>query len=123
MMLAPMRTVLAAEQTHCDMADMDMSEMSVSTSTAMQSHDMSKMSSIDMSTGQLVSGETAVKHQCCCCDNNCVDACDMGMSVSILMQASNYSPTFVDTRLFTSSSLSLVVRALTPPSRPPASLS
>jgi len=140
-MFAPLRSVMAAQQSHCDMEDMSTEEMSVSMH-ASKSHDMSKMSSMDMSAWLAASEQTAaepatsqptiseqaaeqaaVNQQCCCCDDNCVSNCDMGLSVSILIHASSYTPVFINTAVSTTPSLNVLARALTPPSRPPAYLS
>jgi hypothetical protein len=111
---------------------MDMDEtsisMSVSASSAMQghdmhnmqSHDMHNMSSTDMSA---LTDPPATNQPCCCCDNDCLANCDMGVTASLVMQASSYSPVFVKTSNAISYTSEVLVRALTPPSRPPANLS
>lgn len=130
-MFTPVRGVMAVQQTHCDMADMDMAEVAVSMnasmSTAMQGHDMHYMSSADMSAGlaadQALADQSVANKQCCCCDNDCMNNCDMGMTASLVMQVSAYTPDFVKTTNSISYISEILVRALTPPSRPPANLS
>lgn len=133
LMFTPVRSVMAVAQPHCDMASMDMDEastsMSVSASTAamqghdmlnMQSHDMHNMSSTDMSA---LTDHSATNQQCCCCDNGCLANCDMGVTASLVLQVSSYSPVFVIASNVISYTSEILVRALTPPSRPPANLS
>ena len=134
-MFTPVRGVMAAQQTHCDMADMDMAEVAVSMnasmSTAMQGHEMHYMSSADMSADLAadqaadlaLTDQSVANKQCCCCDNDCMSNCDMGVTASLVMQVSAYTPDFVKTTNSISYTSEILVRALTPPSRPPANLS
>jgi len=111
LMFAPVRGVLAVQQPHCDMDDMSMSTM-------MQSHDMDTMSS---------AGKNTDKHQSCCCDGDCqaacMGSCDINISASLLIQNSTYHPAFVKSTSSTGFSSEIIIRALAPPSRPPAQLS
>ena len=123
-MFAPVRGVLAVQQSHCDMDDMSMNSMSMS--TMMQSHDMSAMSSADISV-DMSAGKNTDKHQSCCCDGDCqaacMGSCDMNISASLLIQNSIYHPAFVKSTSSTGFSSEIIIRALAPPSRPPAQLS
>ena len=126
-MFAPIRSAMAVQQAHCDMDGMNMDEMSMSMS--MQDHDMHDMHAMhamsstddpaDLTTDQRAVSGT----QCCCCDYDCVSNCEIGVSVSLVMQVSLYSPVFVNTSNTDSYISDLLLRALTPPSRPPATIS
>jgi hypothetical protein len=136
LMLAPVRSAMALQLAPCDMADMDMAYMDMGTSSismpaSMRGHDMHHMSSHGMSSDQdtsdqtisdkTISDNTGAAHRCCCCDNGCKSNCDMGMSASLIIQSSTYSPVFVKASSFSGFVSATLVRALTPPSRPPAS--
>jgi len=114
LMMAPLRGVMASTPglSHCDMADMEMTAETMS----MQKHAVSRDAEINK--------QAATDHQCCCCDDvACVSNCDMGMSVSILIQSSHYTPFFINKKTLILPASNLIVRALTPPSRPPVILS
>lgn len=129
-MLTPFRGVIAMSDSHCDMEEMQ----SASSHDEMAgTHDMSMMAStVSMHQhnppqyDQVAVEQAVKKHQCCCCDNDgssCVGNCDMGITVSLLMQATFYAPVFIDVTEPAIFSPELVLRELTPPSRPPAILS
>jgi UDP-3-O-[3-hydroxymyristoyl] glucosamine N-acyltransferase len=116
LMFAPMRDVLASSPSHCEMAAMEMSDMDMHAAAPVVSEQVPQAVVINKSAG--------VHHKCCCCDgNNCAGNCDMGMAVSMLMQVSIYNPVFIRTNSFVVSSIDVLARALTPPSRPPLKLS
>lgn len=128
-MLAPLRTATAVQLVPCDMSDMDMEVSAVSMpesmAASMKGHDMHHMSSHGMSSdqdtsAQAISDKSGSAHRCCCCDNACKTNCDMGISASLLVQASAYSPVFVKASSFSAFVSATLVRALSPPSRPPA---
>ena len=108
MMIAPVRSVLAEQDSHCDMEDMSaMSQVS--------SHQMHQPQS-DVDESKLAD----IHSQCCCCDgDNCAGNCDMGMTVSILMRDSIFRPVFASASNVTIFSPEILARALTPPTRPP----
>ncbi len=117
LMVAPVPGAVAMQQAHCDMDDMTMSS---SSDTLMPSHDMAAMLSPDAAQTDTMGQEN---HQCCCCDGaDCAGNCDMGMTVPLLMQASSYQSVFKHGSDSISISENILVRALTPPSRPPANL-
>lgn len=111
-MIAPMRSVMAEQDSHCEM-----DEMSAMTST--MSHQMHQSQS-----GLDEPQQAKVQDKCCCCDgNSCAGNCDMGMTASILMRDSVFAPVFdsvADVALYSSK---ILARALTPPTRPPLKLS
>lgn len=128
LMFAPVRGVLAVQQSHCDMDDMSMNSMSMS--TMMQSHDMDAMSSADLSVDGLAdmsAGKNTDKHQSCCCDGDCqaacMGSCDINISASLLIQNSTYHQAFAKSTSSSGFSSEIIIRALAPPSRPPAQLS
>jgi hypothetical protein len=110
LMLAPFRSVIAMPSPHCHMDDMSASHpMKKVSSDATNSHHHSAASTV------------AVKHKCCCCDEgNCAGHCDMGMSVSLIVQDSLYAPVIVAVTESAIVSSALLIRVLTPLSRPPA---
>jgi hypothetical protein len=124
LMFAPIRSATAVQQAHCDMDEMNMDEMSMPMS--MQDHDMHAMhdmSPADNAIDLTIDERDVSNTQCCCCDNDCVSNCDIGVSVSLVMQVSVYSPVFVNTSNTDSYISDLLLRTLTPPSRPPAIIS
>jgi len=112
-MLAPFRGAMAMPSPHCDMDDMS------------AAHQMSNMSSSEtMSHKHSTDNTVVVKHKCCCCDEDkCTGHCDMGMSVSLIVQDSLYAPAIVAVTASVIVSSDLLIRALTPLSRPPATFS
>jgi hypothetical protein len=145
-MFAPLRGVMAMQSTHCDMAAGAVDGNPVVPNLVAPNsntisfdksllHDMSTMSSIYSShqTDQYTNDQdhpaidkqaavpyqTEANHQCCCCDSHCVSDCEMGMSATMLIQNSSYAPQFVNVAKSLTLSSDLVIRALTPPSRPP----
>ena len=126
LMFAPMRSVLAEQQSHCDM-----DEMPVSVSMSKAEHVISSItvSSHDSFTHDSPTNDASItditaEHDCCCCDaNSCVSNCDMSISASILMQNSAYTPIIISTSNSALFSSALLIRALPPLSRPPVILS
>ncbi len=116
MVIAPVRGALAIQDSHCDMEEMVMSKHDgMMGSHDMMTHDMSGMMSSEQPQHN--------SKQCCCCDGtDCAGQCDMGMSVSIVVQQSSYVPVFKDVSESITVSENILVRELTPPSRPPANL-
>ena len=135
LMFSPVRSVLAGQSEHCNMDEMksSMSEMKTAPSydnDKHASHDMSAKTSKNSKhlTQHPVShhnvADQAAAHQCCCCDDAdaCSGNCEMGMSVSLVLQESFYSPVFKDASRSGVFSSTVLIRELTPPSRPPAFL-
>ena len=113
LMFTPMRSVLAEQVSHCNMDDM---------SATVSTHHM-HVSQADHIPDHINQSQQS-QHECCCCDaDSCAGNCDMGMTVSLLMQVSSYSPVLVNTEKLILSSSKLLIRALSPPSRPPLTLS
>ncbi len=114
LMFAPLRSAFAMESSHCDM-DGDMSSMSAES----MNHDQMNHEAMNHEQMNL----EQMNHDCCCCDNGCNSNCDMGTTASLLMRVSSYSPVFIKIDNIFISSPELQLRALTPPSRPPLTLS
>ena len=116
MIFAPVRGAMAMQQSHCDMDNEVMSEMM--TSDGHMGHDMSAMASSD-----IADKNSEMNHgDCCCCDKACADNCDMSTSLSMIMQSSSYVPVLKNSSEISAISTDILVRALSPPSRPPAVL-
>ncbi len=91
--------------------------------THCQMEEMQAMDSVQASMSQVVLDQTiTADHQCCCCDDGCASNCDMGINVSLIMQTTPYGPIFKKLLKSVNTSTNILVRALTPPSRPPANL-
>ena len=118
LVLAPVRSVMAMQQMNCDMdsskmpISMAMTASDVSVSKIHASHDMSSMTQND-----------ANQHSCCDQGDSCISNCDMGVSVSLFIQTSAYSPLLLNVAEAENISSAPIIRELTPPSRPPLKLS
>lgn len=128
MMFMPLRGVLAVTSAPCEMAHMS---SSLNHQKMAASHEMSTMASSKAMhhqhnpsmPDQTVSLKT---HQCCCCDDSngsCAGNCDMGMTVSLLLQTSSCAPVIINVTESSILSTEVLLRELTPPSRPPANFS
>ena len=124
LMFAPMRSVLATQLMHCDM---DVSAMNISTTVSTlnvssvdmhASHDMSSMPAHDSSHQPSEKNQ----HPCCSSAKICVSDCEMGTSVSLFTQTSNYAPLFINVAETEIISSVPIVRELTPLSRPPVKI-
>ncbi len=111
------------QQSHCEMVDTD--EVSISTSASVQSHKMSRVfgPSTDGSSVNMDTDQAAASNQSFCCDSDCASNCDIGIAASLVMQISAYSPVFINASSSLGFSSDVLVRGLTPPSRPPANFS
>ena len=111
-MFAPLRGAIADQATHCQMGDMSAMEMT--------HHDqmLQNQAGHQMNHEQVI----AIDQQSCCCDGDCASNCDMGMTVSLILQSSAYTPVIKNVSESIRISTDIIVRVLTPPSRPPAIL-
>ena len=69
---------------------------------------------------------SAVSHQCCCCSDStsaCAGNCDMGVTASLILQELSYSVAVLAVSESVITTSNILLRELTPPSRPPAALS
>jgi len=117
LMITPLRSVMAEQNSHCNMDEMpaEMTTMSHSAATHSMHHAHFAM---DKSENQQAT------HNCCCCDgDSCGNNCEMSVTASILMRISNYAPVFVSSAETPYFSSNILVRALAPPTRPPLKLS
>ena len=113
LMFAPVRGVMAMQQTHCDMSN------NVAAGSAVISehsgHDMTGMSMTSDSGIQ----KSEKSHDCCSTSNSCVSDCDMHISVSLLTQKSSYSPNFINVPSSVALITDLIKKEFIPPFRPP----
>ena len=125
LVLAPVRSVMAEQNSACDMDEMPAVMSDASTH---QNH----YSQIEPDTVVPDSVDTTVEteksqqmqHNCCCCDGNaCASDCNMGLAVSLLTRVSTYTPVFSSAEYVTIFSIDILVRTLSPPARPPLKLS
>jgi len=125
LIFAPVRSVTAMQLMHCDMDASAMkisatvSTSNVSSADIHASHNMSSMPAHDSSHQQSEKNQ----HPCCSGAKICVSDCEMGTSVSLLMQTSNYAPLFINVAETEIISSEPIVRELTPLSRPPVKIS
>ena len=128
-MMTPLRSAMAAQDSHCEMDDMSASDRSISSMQnlmpSVSPHQMHFSSSAidmaitDMAIIDMVQPDQA-QHACCCCDGNaCASDCDMGVSVSMLMPNSIYAAVIISASSSELFSSKLLIRALPPLSRPP----
>jgi len=114
-MFAPLRSVMAMQQTHCDMAN-HIAGQNAQSSTVISDysgdHDMMAMSMADHSSVQN-------SHDCCSGKSICTGGCDMSISVSLLMQESSYLPNFTNVPASVAQISYLIKNEFTPPFRPP----
>lgn len=130
LMIAPVRGAMGMQESHCDMDVMSSEAMSSETMSSINSAAQHQTMGYELSDHESINKQTSenqksvTNHQCCCCDgDNCAASCDMGMTVSLVMQESSYTPVFIAVTQTTKTSSPLLIRALTPPSRPPATFS
>lgn len=125
LMFAPLSSPMAMQQSHCDMDADAMSISTASSTLAVESHDMHAshdMASMSLPDSNQQKSETS-SHQCCYDGNACAGDCDMGMTVSLLIQTATFAPLFINVEEAENVSSAAIVRELTPPSRPPAAFS
>ena len=121
LIIAPLRSVLAAQLMACDMktasADVVLSAEHCQHKAGLGS--LMKIPASDLQDDLLI-----VKHTKSCCSTNsaCMSDCHFAISASLLIQTAEYSPVLLVIDTFDNVSSSLIVRELSPPSRPPLSL-
>ena len=117
-MFAPVRSVMASP---CNMGDSVPVSEETSLSDVHALHDMSSMMASATVDYQSAKGQ----HKCCAESSTdvCANHCDMGVSVSLLIQSTTYAPLFINVAEAENISAAAIVRELTPPSRPPANFS
>lgn len=137
LMLAPVRGASAMQESQCNM---DMAAAMIDEAMnhegmnhegmnheAMNHEDMDHKSVADDSISKQTTENliNAATHQCCCCDGggDCAMGCEMAMPVSLVLQASLFTPVYIAVTQSTKVSSTLLLRAPTPPSRPPAHIS
>ncbi len=119
-MLAPLRSAFAGQMMACDMKA-SLPEVS-SADVAMSAEHCQQQ--IDLSTVEdpvEYQGNHMVK-SCCNDDGACKSDCHFAITASLFMQQTQFSPALINTDVLENITNTLLVRALTPPSRPPLSL-
>lgn len=114
MMFVPMRSVMAMQQSHCDMVN-HITGSSTVISDYTGGHDMMAMSMSASSSAQKAENS----HDCCSAKGDCTSDCHMSVSVSLLMQKSSYKPNFTNISGSVALISDLVKKEFTPPFRPP----
>ena len=114
-MFAPLRSVMAMQQAHCDMGN-HIAGKNADSSTVISdhtgNHDMMAMS-------MAASSSVQNSPDCCSGKSICSSDCDMSISVSLLMQESSYIPNFTDVPGSVALTTGLIKKEFTPPFRPP----
>ena len=108
--MLPLRSVIALEQTSCEMHEQD--------TQLMQDHAMHMMHGM-VDDAQV---DISAQEDCCCCDSamSCSHDCAAGSSVSLILQPADVPPA-VNKHVYRSQvDNKLVLTDLSPPVRPPA---
>lgn len=134
-MLVPLRSVFAMQFVACDMKSMPSSALADTVMTAGHSHH----ALADLSTGDVTSKNivnradyqakqsanqqaSQLSKDCCGNSNTCLSDCHFAISVSMFLQAVDYSPLLLITNVFENVSITPLVRELSPLSKPPLHL-
>ena len=112
LVMLPLRSVIAFEQTACDMHDQ--AEQAVHHHGEHSAH----------LAAALIEQDDAVLQDCCCCDSDrhCAADCGIGAGSSFIAQSILMIPSTGGSLFQAPSDNTLVFRALSPPVRPPAYL-
>ena len=120
LMFAPLRSVMAMQQTHCDMAN-HIAGQNAQSSTVISDysgdHDMMAMSMAANSSEHKSVEQKS--HDCCSGKSICTSDCDMSISASLLIQESSYTPNFTNAPGSVALITVLIKKEFTPPFRPP----
>lgn len=120
-MFAPLRSAFAMQFMSCNMqpppTKAESSSMMVSPTTEHCQH-----MSVDAPVDDSVYPVSHTVKSCCNGDAPCSSSCHFAISASLFLQAADYSPALINTDTFAIISNALLVRELSPPSRPPLSL-
>ncbi len=126
LILAPLRSVLASQLMACDMEETSAVVMAEAGDSMNHCEHLSHDMSIDMPQDKQLSDDSAshkntVQVTSCCSDDSCKSNCHFAVSASLFIQNSEYLPMLFSTDVFETSVTTLLVRELSPPSRPPLS--
>lgn len=117
-MLAPMRSALSIQQTHCDMSNNDAADSAVIIDHS--DHHMMKISiADDFGAANTDIAQSSTSHDCCNGNCSCAIDCDMHVSASMLTQVSSFSPNFINVPVSAALITDLIKKEFTPPLRPP----
>ncbi len=130
LVFSPLRGALAAQLMTCDMgmavngADVSLSNHQQHMTGTVQI-DKLQINKLQVnSTSNYPEDSKTVSHVKNCCGNKgaCISDCHVAIAVSLLTPTVDYSPLLINTDTFHSISSALLVRELSPPSRPPLAL-
>jgi len=118
-MFAPLRSAFAAQFTTCNMnADM------ASATESASNHQQHMMNSLQETVDQVNMTQADITQAKNCCGDKgaCKSDCHIAISTSLFMQRVDYAPLLINTDTINNISSTLLVRELSPPSRPPLAL-
>ena len=118
LMFAPVRSVMAMQQTHCDMGNHAGHDVE-SSATISADPGTGDPGSHDMMTMSITSSSVQDSHDCCSGKSICASDCDMSISVSLLVHKSFYTPNFINLPGSVALITDLIKKEFTPPFRPP----
>ena len=114
LMLLPLRGAFAMQLVACNMDD---------TSATMSLEHCQHKAALSASAGSVVKQHASTPYKGCCSNGGaCMSDCHFAMSASLLVTDSGYAPVLLATAVIATISNALVVRELSPPSRPPLTL-
>ena len=121
MMFAPMRSAMAMQQSHCNNMDSNISNHNAVSSAVIPDYsgDHDIMVMLISSNPQKAEQKVESAHGCCSGQGSCTSDCDMGVSVSLLMQESSYVPNLTNISESVALITDLIKREFIPPFRPP----
>ena len=115
-MLAPLRSAFAGQLMVCDMkSSSEISPVNVEMTTE---HCMHQMAVSDERGG--IDHQSTNMLKSCCNDSGAYKSdCHSAITASLFMQRTQFSPVLINTDVLENTTHTLIVRALSPPSRPP----
>ncbi|MFV2004683.1 MAG: hypothetical protein ACC650_05715 [Gammaproteobacteria bacterium] len=124
LMMAPLRSVLATQLMVCDMKADSLVTAEASVSAKHCQHGIGNDSMSNASVLEVQDDFQIGKQTKSCCSSNsaCMSGCHFAISASLFIQPADYSPALLVIDTFDNVSSLLIVRELSPPSRPPLSL-
>ena len=119
--ITPLRAV-TADVSGCKMRTAD----DVHTAGMMSNHEAGHHQAGQHEQVTKAGDSSTVSHQCCCCNDStsaCAGNCDMGVTASLILQELSYSVAGLAVSESVITTSNILLRELTPPSRPPAAIS
>ncbi|MBE9567712.1 MAG: hypothetical protein IMF14_03380 [Proteobacteria bacterium] len=121
LMFAPLRSVFAMQLMACDMDTSSMATVQSPAVKVLSSEHCRHMQGAEATDTVSSNGHQVNR----CCDDissACMADCHFSAPLSLYLQQVEYLPVLLKTETFENVANALIVRELTPPSRPPASL-